>query len=97
MSEHFCQVDACLSSARLRDHLLAGGQGCWLVEGPGPLEVRGEARVGRLLIAHGAGAGQDSAFMLRLRDALAGAGVQTLAIEFGYMQQMRRTARRRPP
>src|SRR5690554_7531984 len=48
-------------------------------------------------MAHGAGAGQDSTFMERCRDALAEHGVQTLAIEFAYLQQMRREARRRPP
>lgn len=97
MSNYFCQVEASISPSRLRDRLLSGDRGGWLVEGLGPLEVRGEARVGRLLIAHGAGAGQDSALMVTLREALAGEGVQTLAIEFGYMQRMRREARRRPP
>ncbi|MCK2184793.1 alpha/beta family hydrolase [Halomonas getboli] len=67
------------------------------VEGSGPLEVNGEARLGRLLLAHGAGAGQDSAFMRRLRQALAKRGVQTLAFEFAYMQRMREEGRRRPP
>ncbi|AXY44249.1 dienelactone hydrolase [Halomonas sp. JS92-SW72] len=48
-------------------------------------------------MAHGAGVGQDSTFLERLRDALAEHGLQTLAIEFAYLQQMRREARRRPP
>lgn len=67
------------------------------LEGLGPLEVTGEARLGRLLLAHGAGAGQDALFMQRLRHALAGHGVQTLAFEFAYMQRMREERRRRPP
>ncbi|MFQ3786122.1 alpha/beta family hydrolase [Halomonas sp. A29] len=50
-----------------------------------------------MLIAHGAGAGQQSAYMRQLRDALANQGVQTLAIEFGYMQRMQREGRRIPP
>ncbi|WP_306462158.1 alpha/beta family hydrolase [Onishia niordana] len=78
--------------------LLAAGQtGRWWVEGRGPLEVSGQARHGRLLLAHGAGAGQDSAFLVSLRQSLVEAGVQVMAIEFGYMQQMRREGRRRPP
>lgn len=67
------------------------------VAGLGPLEVIGEPRIGRLLITHGAGAGQDSTFMQRLRASLAASGVQTLAIEFDYLQTMRREGRRRPP
>lgn len=67
------------------------------IEGIGPLEKRGEAVNGRLLIAHGAGAGQDSSFMRSLCRALAENGVQTLAIEFVYMQRMREENRRRPP
>ncbi|NIC04658.1 alpha/beta family hydrolase [Billgrantia bachuensis] len=71
--------------------------GRWLVDGLGPLEVRGSGSVGRLLIAHGAGAGQHSLYMNQLRDALAEQGVQTLAIEFAYMQRARREDRRIPP
>lgn len=67
------------------------------IEGLGPLEIVGEPRRGRLLLAHGAGAGQDSPFMRRLREALAERGVQTLAFEFAYMQRMREEQRRRPP
>ena len=68
-----------------------------LIEGIGPLEKRGDARKGRLLMAHGAGAGQDSEFMRALRESLARNGVQTLSIEFAYMQRIRRENRRRPP
>lgn len=67
------------------------------IEGMGPLSVRGEGAVGCLLIAHGAGAGQDSIFMDMLRRSLAEKGVRTLAIEFAYMQRMREENRRRPP
>ncbi|MBB3191326.1 alpha/beta family hydrolase [Halomonas cerina] len=74
-----------------------GALGAWFIEGLGPLEVRGECRVGRLLMTHGAGAGQDSTFLQRLRDDLAEAGVQTLAIEFTYLRRMRQEGRRRPP
>ena len=63
----------------------------------GPLEVRGEPRAGRLLLTHGAGAGQTSPFMQHLREALARQGVQVWAIDFAYMQCMWREGRRRPP
>ncbi|PWV81674.1 MULTISPECIES: alpha/beta family hydrolase [Halomonas] len=96
MSHYAAQDYEPITSALCRERLLEGERGRWQLP-EGPLEVRGEARVGRLLMAHGAGAGQDSTFLERLRDALAERGVQTLAIEFAYLQQMRREARRRPP
>lgn len=82
---------------QLHEALRERGDACLTIEGLGPLEKRGEGTVGRLLIAHGAGAGQDSTFMHSLRRALAEKGVQTLAIEFTYMQRMRAEKRRRPP
>jgi len=81
----------------LRRLLKLGETGSWNIAGLGPLEVRGECRIGRLLMTHGAGAGQDSPMLRGLRHALAGEGVQTLAFEFAYLQQMRREGRRRPP
>nr|WP_240036491.1 alpha/beta family hydrolase [Halomonas urmiana] len=86
-----------MDRSTLSRRLLDDEQGRWNIAGLGPLEVRGEGRVGRLLIAHGAGAGQDSTFMQRLRVSLATVGVQTLAFEFDYLQTMRREGRRRPP
>lgn len=83
--------------ARVAESLCVGAAESWQVEGMGPLDVQGSGTVGRLLIAHGAGAGQGSEFMRTLRDALALRGVQTLAIEFDYMQRMQQEARRRPP
>ncbi|WP_353960464.1 alpha/beta family hydrolase [Halomonas ramblicola] len=96
MSNNACDTRAALSIEACRGRLLEGLQGRWCLP-QGPLEVLGEARHGRLLIAHGAGAGQDSTFLQRLRRELADGGVQTLAIEFGYLQCMRREGRRRPP
>ncbi|WP_349608188.1 alpha/beta family hydrolase [Halomonas sp. H10-9-1] len=96
MSHHSDQHDEPITPAECRARLLRGEHGRWWLP-EGPLEVRGEAAVGRLLIAHGAGAGQDSTFLQRLRAGLAEGGVQTLAIEFAYLQQMRREGRRRPP
>nr|WP_232090749.1 alpha/beta family hydrolase [Halomonas sp. MCCC 1A13316] len=71
--------------------------GSWFEDGLGPLEVKGEGGVGRLLIAHGAGAGQHSLYMSRLRNALAEQGVQTLAVEFSYMQRAQLEGKRIPP
>ncbi|MHB0776325.1 alpha/beta family hydrolase [Halomonas sp. WWR20] len=67
------------------------------VENMGTLEIRGGAHAGRLLMAHGAGAGQHSAFMQNFCESLAQEGVQTLAFEFRYMQRMQRESRRFPP
>lgn len=97
MSKLFCHTEVTLTPSQLGARLRDGMPSGWFVEGLGPLEVRGEARLGRLLITHGAGAGQDSTFMQRCREALAERGVQTLAVEFGYMQRIRIEGRRRPP
>lgn len=71
--------------------------GCFLVQGMGPLAVFGEARQGRLLFAHGAGAGHHSPFMRQFVTSLAGRGVQVLCVDFPYMQQIQETGKRRPP
>ena len=86
-----------LEAAALARSIEAGEQGRWWLDGLGPLQVEGECRLGRLLLTHGAGAGQDSAFLVALRQALAQAGIQTLAIEFAYLRRMRHEGRRRPP
>lgn len=69
----------------------------YYLEGLGPLEVRGMPCVGRLLLTHGAGAGQTSHFMQRLRESLALHGVQVWGIDFSYMQRIWHEGRRRPP
>ncbi|MFC3284645.1 alpha/beta family hydrolase [Litchfieldella rifensis] len=86
-----------LTAEAVAERLGEGFLGRLRVAGHGPLEAMGEARHGRVLMAHGAGAGQDSTFMQRLRAALSEQGVQSLAIEFEYMQRMREEGRRRPP
>lgn len=86
-----------VSPDALAEALASTGDARLYVDGLGPLEKLGEARHGRLLLAHGAGAGQDAEFMQRLRRSLADQGVQTLALEFAYMQRMREEQRRRPP
>lgn len=83
--------------AELGQRLAQGQAGTWWIPERGPIEVSGEAIHGRLLLTHGAGAGQDSTFLVALREALVQEGVQVLAIEFAYLQQMRQEGRRRPP
>ncbi|MCE8004289.1 alpha/beta fold hydrolase [Halomonas sp. MCCC 1A11081] len=86
-----------IDSARLREWTPKERLGSWFVEAIGPLEVKGDGSGGCLLIAHGAGAGRQSPYMSRIREMLAHHGVQTLAIEFAYMQRMQREGRRIPP
>lgn len=68
-----------------------------VVQGMGPLAIYGEATIGRLLFAHGAGAGHCSPFMRQFVTSLAKQGIQVLCIDFPYMQQMQETGKRRPP
>lgn len=69
----------------------------FIVARHGPLSVLGAPDVGRILLAHGAGAGHCSAFMRQFAATLAGQGVQVLAIDFPYMQQINEQSQRRPP
>lgn len=95
---NFARLDTVtIGLIQLREEGIAREPGSWLVDGLGPLEVKGDGSAGRLLIAHGAGAGQHSLYMSRLRDALAEQGVQTLAVEFSYMQRAQLEGRRIPP
>lgn len=50
-----------------------------------------------LVLAHGAGAGMDSPFMLAIAEGLARHGVQVVRFEFPYMAAARADGRRRPP
>ncbi len=50
-----------------------------------------------LILAHGAGAPMDSAFMNRMAQHLAAGGVSVLRFEFPYMAQRRTGASKRPP
>nr|WP_284041527.1 alpha/beta fold hydrolase [Halomonas olivaria] len=69
----------------------------FIVSGYGPLAVSGCAEKGRILLAHGAGAGLSSVFMRQFAATMAEQGVQVLAIDFPYMQQMNEQGKRRPP
>ncbi|MDQ7735646.1 alpha/beta fold hydrolase [Halomonas sp. SpR1] len=81
----------------LKEALKRQPNGAFLVQGMGPLAVYGQAKIGRLLFAHGAGAGQQSPFMRQFVTSLADQGIQVLCIDFPYMQQMQETGKRRPP
>lgn len=50
-----------------------------------------------VLLAHGAGAAMDSAFMNKIADALAGAGLAVARFEFAYMAGRREGGSKRPP
>ncbi len=53
--------------------------------------------IATLVLAHGAGAAMDSAFMTRIAEALAAAGIAVVRFEFPYMAERRVTGRKRPP
>lgn len=59
----------------------------------GPLSAAG----GRLILAHGAGAPMDSAFMNGMAERLAGNGVRVVRFEFPYMASRRQGGGKRPP
>ncbi|WP_404375676.1 alpha/beta fold hydrolase [Vreelandella aquamarina] len=69
----------------------------FIVDGYGPVSVSGRSEVGRILLAHGAGAGHLSDFMRQFAATLSSQGVQVWAIDFPYMQQMNEQGKRRPP
>lgn len=50
-----------------------------------------------LLLAHGAGAGMESSFMVQMAQLLADRNVRTLRFEFAYMAARRDGGKRRPP
>ncbi len=57
----------------------------------------GKPDKGRVLLAHGAGAGCDSEFMQQLSQGLTSLGLEVIRFEFPYMQRIRAEHRRRPP
>ncbi|WP_148863070.1 alpha/beta family hydrolase [Marinobacter fonticola] len=50
-----------------------------------------------VLLAHGAGAPMDSAFMDQLAEALAGQEIKVVRFEFEYMRRRREDGKKRPP
>lgn len=55
-----------------------------------------EAAVGALLLGHGAGAGQDSAFLVEFAHALSTLGVDVVTFNFPYTEARRRIPDRQP-
>ena len=60
-------------------------------------EPRGQASALTIALAHGAGAGMDSAFMKDIARALAEASFRVARFEFPYMRQLRETGKRGRP
>ena len=56
-----------------------------------------EDAVATLLLAHGAGAGMESPFMVQMAALLADRSVRTLRFEFDYMAARRNGGKRKPP
>jgi predicted alpha/beta-hydrolase family hydrolase len=59
--------------------------------------INGEAALGRIIFAHGAGAGMRSDFMQDMTMKMVEAGFQVVRFEFPYMQKMSAGEGRRPP
>lgn len=51
----------------------------------------------RLILAHGAGAGMSSDFMVKMASLLNKQNIEVVRFNFPYMQTMQRTGKRRPP
>lgn len=57
----------------------------------------GQPTLGRMLLAHGAGAPMDSDFMNAVAAGLVRGGLEVIRFEFPYMQKRRQDGKRRPP
>lgn len=97
MSDAILPILSSLTETQLPAALSHASDATIIVANHGLLRVCGKPCAGRLLFAHGAGAGTESPFMRQFVASLAGSGLQVLAFEFPYMQCMRETGRRRPP
>ena len=65
-----------------------------------PLELRhysAKKSSAVLILAHGAGQGLDSPFMMHFGESLAQRGVSVVQFEFDYMRAARATGKRKPP
>jgi predicted alpha/beta-hydrolase family hydrolase len=61
------------------------------------LLIEGKPILGRVILAHGAGAGMSSEFLEVLSKHLSSNGLQVVRFEFPYMQQRRIDGKKRPP
>jgi len=61
------------------------------------LQRRGTAQSGRIILAHGAGAGMDSDFMQYMAMHLASHGFESILFNFPYMEKRQKDGKKRPP
>ncbi|SIS61963.1 alpha/beta family hydrolase [Neptunomonas antarctica] len=61
------------------------------------LLIEGDALLGRVILAHGAGAAMDSEFMEYVSHRLVENQIQVVRFEFDYMHQRRSGGKKRPP
>ncbi len=59
--------------------------------------INGKPENGRIILAHGAGAGMNSEFMQTIAEKLARQNFEVVRFEFPYMQLISETGKRRPP
>ena len=59
--------------------------------------VKAKQAKAQLLLAHGAGAGMDSEFMVTMANNLASLGVNVGLFDFEYMQEAKKLGKKRPP
>ncbi|WP_296216675.1 alpha/beta family hydrolase [Pseudomonas sp. UBA2684] len=78
-------------TARIDEDQCTQAQHAWLWNRP-----VGESRA-TLILAHGAGAAMDSAFMTHMAELLAARGVAVVRFEFAYMAARRENGKKRPP
>lgn len=92
MSHYLLSGYAEVSPQVLKDRLKYPSSGCFLVQGMGPLAVHGHAKFGRLLFAHGAGAGQQSFFMRQFVTSLADREFKFCVLIFPICNKCRKPA-----
>ncbi|MBL4789823.1 MAG: alpha/beta fold hydrolase [Kordiimonadaceae bacterium] len=61
------------------------------------LQRFGTSKQARFLLAHGAGAGKESAYLQFFAQSIAAAGIECILFNFPYMTLMQETGKRRPP
>jgi len=59
--------------------------------------ITGTPEKGRVLFAHGAGAGSESAFMVDMAQRMAAIGLEVRRFDFPYMAERAETGKKRPP
>lgn len=96
-SSPLATLSADLSAEDFIKTLKAGVSGHFMVEGKGVVYLDGRPEMARLLLLHGAGAGQLSFPMRQFATQMAACHIQVVGVELGYMVEMQRLGKRRPP